>query len=122
MTRADRRPWMDAVDPVALDAVRDRWRRGMADADCERLAVALTVPCTKCDATAGDECRNLVDKGPTRFGFHIPRGIAAGVQWAPTTAAELADDARPPRPRSGAGWPQVPPPSSEAEDAQGWRR
>lgn len=120
MTSTDRKPWMDDVDPVALDAVRERWRRGMCDADCERLGLALTVPCTKCQAELGAECRNLADGGPTRFGFHVDRGKAAGVRWEPTTTGELAEQ-RPPRDRTGNDWPAVPPARSQAADDQGWR-
>lgn len=89
----------DAEDQAVVDdrirrAVAARSRAGMSDAACDRLAVALTVPCGPplgCGVVAGVECQSYHDGGPIRLGFHLFRGAAAGVRWAPTTDAELAE-------------------------------
>lgn len=125
MTRAEHAPWMDTIPAEVADAVRARWARGMADDALQRLALALTVPCARCGAGPGVECQRPDDgetNRETRFGFHpFPRGKAAGVQWDPLTEDERRDPT-PPRPRRADGWPQVPPPGSDVEDDQGWRR
>jgi hypothetical protein len=107
------------VEELIVAAVAARSRRGMSDEACQRLTVALAVPCVvpSCAAEAGVECRNLVDSGPTRFGFHDARGRAAGVDWGPSDPPDPLPVRRRPA-DTGHGWPV--PDTAGAE--QGWYR
>jgi hypothetical protein len=113
----------DDVTACIAAAVRARSRRGMSDVDCDRLRTALTVPCDErlgCAAEPGVECRNLMDGGSTRWGFHRVRGAAAGLTWAPTTEYERHTPLPAPRRASRADMPEHA--ETAAADDQGWRR
>lgn len=78
-----------------IEEVLHRRKRDLAVDELEALEMALAVPCAApprgCNARAGVECSNLADGGPlVRQLFHLARGKAAGVEWVPTTPAELA--------------------------------
>lgn len=90
----------DDVGALIDTAVERRWRAGWSTAACDRFAQVLTVPCPArpfgCGVRPGHECTNLATNprgtDPAGLlgglGFHVARGVAAGVSFGPPTTDE----------------------------------